>query len=460
MNADKMSDDGDILEIATRHLRESRTASMPSRELIGRTVAAMRQVPRPKTPWTAMALTAASLLLIIGAACWFISRGSGEIAFADVMQHVMQTKSFQATIIQVGDEREPHESARLSVKGPRGRFDTDDGLIIIDDDKTGDTITLDTKAKVACRSTEPINGNIDVYAELRQIASQMPKSIGKKNFDGQVLNGFSGTVTLMGKNGGSATVWVDPQSRLPARIELSLKPDGQPMAVIDNLKFDVALDDSMFDMTVPHGYVLRATLPMRAPRPMPRQSANRPSTAFTRPTVEIPLPQTPGSAPTAEELERLVLKPGIGIGELKFGATRQQIVKVLGEPQGVLRQGTSEILQYSSAGVVLAVDGPLGLQFIMANGPSTFNTPKVRPFAGSTDKGVRIGSTRAAIEAAYGKDYVTVGVRVMDHPEIRQTQLTYNRLGLLVIVDSGTDRCAGLWIAPPVVTKASTKPER
>ena len=401
---------------------------------------------------------AASLLLIIGAASWFISRGGGEIAFADVMQQVNQTKSFQATIIQTGDGREPRQSARLSDKGSRGRIDTDDGLIIIDDDKTADIITLDTKAHVACRSTEPNSANLDLYAELRQIASQIPKSIGKKDFNGQSLNGFSGTITLMGKKGVSATVWVDPQSKLPARIEVSLKQDGPPMTVINNLKFDVPLDDSMFDMAVPQGYELRTTLPARASRPMPRHTTSGPATAIT---VEIPLPPTTGPAPTTQELEKLVLKPGIGIGELKFGATREQIVRTLGQPQGAIRSATWEELLYASAGIMLEIDDRLGLQAIVADGPSPAPPPTFRPFGGSTDKGVRIGSTRAVIEAAYGKDYLTVGVEVRNHPEIHQVQLTYNRLGLMAYIDTTTDRCASLvLVLPTAVPKASTMPTR
>ncbi|MGA2441772.1 MAG: sigma-70 family RNA polymerase sigma factor, partial [Tepidisphaeraceae bacterium] len=198
-NNDVGGDDG-ILEIATRHLRDSRAIDGPSAELIGRTVAAMRLAPRQRTKWAKMALMAASLLFAIIAGSWLVYRGSGEITFADVMQQVMQTKSIQFKIVEAA-EREPQKSARFYVEGLRGRIETDDGLIIIGDGKTGDTITLDSKAHVACRSTEPINGNCDIYAELRQIAAQIPKSIGKKEFNGRMLDGFSGTITLSGKSG-------------------------------------------------------------------------------------------------------------------------------------------------------------------------------------------------------------------------------------------------------------------
>ena len=162
-------------------------------------------------------------------------------------------------------------------------------------------------------------------------------------------------------------------------------------------------------------------------------------------------------APTGQELEKLVLKPGIGIGELKFGATRQRIVAVLGEPQGVMRMEPMELLEYSGKGLVLLVDSKAGLQQIMAEGPSTSSNPRMRPFAGSTDKRIRIGSTRAEIEAAYGKDCGVVPVKVVNHPEIRQIQLTYP-LGLLAVINTQTNRCDELILLSPFSTGPSSRP--
>ena len=132
MNIDEKSGDGDILELATRHLRQSRATGGPSAELIGRTVAAMRRSPRQRTFWTKMALMAASLLLAIIAGTWLIYRSSGDIVFADVMQRVVQTKTVEFKITNVS-EREAPRSARFYIEEPRGRIETDDGLIIIDD---------------------------------------------------------------------------------------------------------------------------------------------------------------------------------------------------------------------------------------------------------------------------------------------------------------------------------------
>jgi hypothetical protein len=176
------------------------------------------------------------------------------------------------------------------------------------------------------------------------------------------------------------------------------------------------------------------------------------------PTVEVPLPALAGPAPTTRELERMVLKPGIGIGELNFGASRAEIVKVMGEPQGILRRGALEILEYASVGVVLTIDEANGLQVIVASGPSVNHSLKMRPFAGSTDKGVRIGSGRREIEAAYGKDYVSMPVTVKDHPEVHRTELMYDRLGFSVILDSESKECAALWLMAPAAMNAATRP--
>jgi hypothetical protein len=159
-------------------------------------------------------------------------------------------------------------------------------------------------------------------------------------------------------------------------------------------------------------------------------------------------------------LEKLVLRPGIGIGELKLGEMKQQIEAVLGQPQGVLRVGAMELLEYSGKGLVLYVDPKGGLRFIVAEGARSSSKARMRPFAGWTDKRIRIGSTRADIETAYGKDYIEGADRVIDHPEIRETQMIYQRLGIQFTVDSQTNRCANVFIEPPVATTASTHPVR
>jgi hypothetical protein len=108
--------------------------------------------------------------------------------------------------------------------------------------------------------------------------------------------------------------------------------------------------------------------------------------------------------------------------------------------------------------VVIGVDDKLGLQSILANGPSITGSSKTRPFAGSTDKGIQIGSTRAAIESAYGKDYIVGGISVVNHPEIHEIQLIYRRLGLFAIIDSASEHCVGLWLVPPNNMKSSINP--
>jgi len=120
------------------------------------------------------------------------------------------------------------------------------------------------------------------------------------------------------------------------------------------------------------------------------------------------------SAAVEEAAEPLVAKgemlivPKVGVGEVKFGMTLDEVKKLWGEPDRI--DGTA--YSYYSKG--LNVAGVWGSQVVgmvtcfaaETVRPSPFSPvlgPRVRDFAGKTAAGIGIGSTEEEIVEAYGE---------------------------------------------------------
>jgi hypothetical protein len=153
-----------------------------------------------------------------------------------------------------------------------------------------------------------------------------------------------------------------------------------------------------------------------------------------------------------------VLKTGVGIGDLKFGATRQQVIGLMGPPQGVMNLNTREYLQYPAHGLLFILDEKQGLELIVASSPLPATNPTTalrwRAFAGSTDRNIRIGSTAGNIEAVYGKDYLPGAVRIRNRSDVHETELLYPKLGVGFTMDAN-QRCVDIALERPTPRPAS-----
>jgi hypothetical protein len=99
-------------------------------------------------------------------------------------------------------------------------------------------------------------------------------------------------------------------------------------------------------------------------------------------------------------VDELIIEPLVGIGPVKFGMSKEEVIKHFGPPDKVLADGTK--LNYvSSRGLSFTVNPELGLQEIgcWSEGmlPSHATT-----FAGKTKEGIGIGASEEEIVAAYG----------------------------------------------------------
>jgi hypothetical protein len=85
---------------------------------------------------------------------------------------------------------------------------------------------------------------------LRALPLQADEALGRKEVDGRMLDGFrvreADTVT---------TVWVDPASGRPVRVELEVPSAPGMNVIMSDFQLDTPLADSFFSLEPPEGYI-------------------------------------------------------------------------------------------------------------------------------------------------------------------------------------------------------------
>lgn len=315
--------------------------------------------------WVVQFVLAASVALVVGGFLWMQSTDSAT-AFAQVLEEVERTKSFRAKVT------DGPRTVMMYQLEDRTRFVEMDGsseTLCLPTDNV--TIQVDHHQKMVKRTTnEPDRLSMDVRRIFRELASAAVKSGEEYTApSGKQYRGLTGRTTIgVNKTPVEVDVWFDPDVNLPVRMQLRIEGAENPV-LLEELQFDQPVYSEQFQYKVPPGY-----------------------REYQHPPLKQPL--------TAEEAERIVLKPGQGIGEVKFGMNRAEVIAILGEPESSM---TSEyILDYPSWGLQLQLVGhqQLGmLGIIKANSKSQHRNP----FPGQTEEGIKIGSTREEIIAAYGQ---------------------------------------------------------
>ncbi|RCS55910.1 hypothetical protein DTL42_00525 [Bremerella cremea] len=313
---------------------------------------------------------AASILLVLAALAW-IQPGKSTSVFAQMLAAVEQTKTFQAKIIDNQQER----GITITEMGKQTRVvDMDGKSEVIWDADLKEVFELDHQLKIAKRSKlmpeqwrpnlrEMLTGLANSAAE--PIEDYVPSS--EKRY-----RGWAGQTEIAAgeiKQAVEVHVWRDEETSMPVRMKVLLMKTKQEFFLVEEMQFDVPVDQAAFQFRIPEGYQ-----------------------EYKHPTLKEPL--------RAEEATHLVLKPQKGIGDIHFGMSRSEIVAILGEPEVTIN--SEYTLKYPSMGLELQLAGhvQLGrLGIIVVSNRGAYQ----HSFPGQTEEGIRIGSTREEVIAAYGE---------------------------------------------------------
>lgn len=361
--------------------------------------------PRRFTSMTAaVAVVAASVLAVL-----FLRIDS--IAFAQVRERLaaVRTATFSMTQSVVkrlpGGETSPVEIQRRLLVRTDGRIRVEgpEGLATVTSPDDFVSLELDPSKRMATRRyLYEVENRQDIVAALRSL----PQSVKAVKIATTEIGGIECPGFRIEEPQSTLLVWVDPKTGLPVRAELSYakainEADRDVVSVTeryDDMRFDEPLADELFSVTPPDGYVV--------------------TTVGTPPANRQELFSMP-----------LVLTPNVGVGPLKFGTSRAEILQLLGKPDSEdvripivpITDKTSNVdgkerppgaslvvltklhnMNYWGIGLSLTLEAEEGLRGIQCWGQDTVGAAG-RTFRGATDKGIRIGSSAEEVLTAYGE---------------------------------------------------------
>jgi hypothetical protein len=205
-------------------------------------------------------LTAAAVIamaIILGILEFAGVPGGSSVAWADVVEPLLNARTavFDMIIGADGEETVIHDE----VKGSRIRRTVSNGTgsdMIIDLEQQK-MLLLDHGENTAITvELAGLDGIKNYLRNLQNLIVRLQESPGfsVENQGPQEIDGIEYIAFVAHGDNQTITIWADPQTALPIRIEQKT-PNMQ--IVCDNMKFDVVLDETRFSMEVPDGYTIR-----------------------------------------------------------------------------------------------------------------------------------------------------------------------------------------------------------
>ncbi len=206
---------------------------------------------------------AAAVLVAAGGLVYFAVAPpvKATTAFAEMAQKLSKAHTLvYRTTTEGPPEVKAQMKGRCFFKEPNlTRMEIEGGAVMIMDASQGKHLILDPAAKSALLlegkpPPPPDNaagtGMIDY---LRQLTEGDAKPVADKQIGNIRARGY-----LVKKLGVEMTIWVDPATRLPLRIECLAKfQDKEFRSVATDFEIDPQLDDALFRVEPPAGYALR-----------------------------------------------------------------------------------------------------------------------------------------------------------------------------------------------------------
>ncbi len=394
---------------------------------------ASRSPAPPSAGWTTRPITryaaclAAAAGVAVAALCLMPSGDGSGIALAEVQDAVRQMKTAVLTLTHP-NQPELSQTVYLLDTG-QFRQQYENGVVFIHDPAKGKTLWLNPEDKTASlipipESAESPWALVDRFLKIEQAAVE---ELGRRELNGKTLVGFRLGPLNQQAGVGSEPVrgeaWIDPDTRLPVRMEITPVDPEDPTTghvhMIFEFAFNRPLEKSLFRMTPPEDYRMVDSGPL-FPAPAP---------------------------PKDEALASPVIMPGVGIGQARFGMNIKQVVERLGPPSEVFyvyetpqgkvstrmekqdRKPVEFDVEYRDRGFGLTVDAQRGL---VAIGTEDGVRPGFRAFTGRTKEGIALGAAREDIERAYGPPD-----RIRGPYEDKTMALLYHSMGLAFVLTNG-----------------------
>jgi hypothetical protein len=188
--------------------------------------------------------------------------GGTNVAWADVVKPILnaRTATFKATMKVEGAPTQTFDG--MYMEPIRMRQTDASGAVVISDLEQGKIMTLMPAQKQAV-IIEMLNipkdiSQYNVFHEIRKRIQEVQaekdeliESLGEQEIDGVLAIGYH-----VKKPGADITVWANKETKMPLQLEIS---NGPVTYIMSNIVFNVAMDESLFDLKIPEGYTGRTT---------------------------------------------------------------------------------------------------------------------------------------------------------------------------------------------------------
>jgi outer membrane lipoprotein-sorting protein len=357
---------------------------------------ALTNAPAPRSQWRIpMALRIAACVLVLAGGtvlllAW-IRPSQAAPTFAEVQEKVQGTRAIR--FMQNLGLDPPSKKSLVYMQVPGlVRLENPDGTFFIRDNEKHQSLAVDPKGKraVLTLGLADENGFLNFFNMIRDAAQDVIENLPEQIIDGKKAIGYRVRMGVGQDKKKEASVWVDPKTKLPVRIEMNYKDmTGREVLqrVWSDFVFDAPLDAALFRTTPPEGYVV-----------------------VTR-GLATPLPAPPAEA---DKRAPLVI-PGVGIGSARFGMSKEEVIKALGLPDYLPPEGKGNQLEYLSRGFGLKVEPLRGLVRIDCVTRRIVEL-KVNDFQGKTKEDIAMGDNEKKIVVAYGE------------PDLRETHQEMTQL--------------------------------
>jgi len=199
---------------------------------------------------------AAAAAIIIVAAIGINSVFAPSVTWAQVIEPILNARTMVFDLVLGADESGMVSHEIVVGSRLRRTMSNMPNMTMIIDTDNEKLLALDTEAKTAAYAD--IAGDLgdrhrSFVKFVRQIISQLQEG-QVEQLDEQVIDGQK-AVVFVGKGRNEAvTIWADPETALPIRIEAQI---GQEFSfTMKNFEFNADVDESLVSMNVPDGYTL------------------------------------------------------------------------------------------------------------------------------------------------------------------------------------------------------------
>jgi len=211
-----------------------------------------------KSPITKIAAAAVIIIaMLIGLNFFVDSISITSTAYAEVVERLHNARTLTYIVeTNTGIEGMPSMIMEIAFKEPGYmRMAMAGGYVSVVDSIQGKGITILPPRKqfieieMSNLPNDPAQQNINVIERLRSLPERADEELGTREIDGRVLQGFRIT-----EEGLINTVWIDIQTRELVLVEMEFVNAPGMSGTMSDFRFNVELDDSLFNLTPPDGY--------------------------------------------------------------------------------------------------------------------------------------------------------------------------------------------------------------